>query len=235
MFAAHRRCSRRELLDICARDRLAIGNDRERLERRCAESSRFRRRKKLAHPLGVFRVGSQLPALRLFANLKCPLLFDTLDFQLLQCGGNFCLAYPRKLIGENSSSAPASLIASVSSRTESGFCALNRSASITRDKVMSYKSYAPIALCIASAIWSAFCRSIELATFNEQTNFWLGTNNAGARDLCPRALSQLRSPASSPCSTRREDAFLSRSNSVGPADIFPDTPSVDSTVVRSCA
>src|SRR5262249_39988640 len=71
--------------DICADDRLAIRDNREGLQRRRTQPSRSWRRKKLSHPLRVFRVGNQLPAVCLFVNLKCPLLLDTLDFQLLEC------------------------------------------------------------------------------------------------------------------------------------------------------
>ena len=122
----------------------------------------------MAHPLSVFGVASKLPTLRPFVKLKCPLLFDILDFQLLQCGGNLCFAHPRKLVRRKfilGTAAPDSLL---SSRTESGFCALNRSASITRDKVMCrnvLRSYRALyRICDSVRLFVDF---FELAALNE--------------------------------------------------------------------
>jgi len=60
--------------NIGARDRLAVSNYRECLERGCGQARRLGRRKKLAHPRGKRWIGSELPAFGFLDNLKSAVL-----------------------------------------------------------------------------------------------------------------------------------------------------------------
>src|ERR1700730_5981347 len=89
--------------DIGARDRLAIGNDGKRFERGRGQPRRFRRRKKLAHPLRTIRIGDELPAFGFFDELEGAILRDVIVFQLFERGRDFgfadlCEFVRRKLI-----------------------------------------------------------------------------------------------------------------------------------------
>src|SRR6266478_2950403 len=97
-------------------------------------------------------------------------------------------------LGESSSSAPAPLIAAASSRIDSGFCALKRSASTTRDKFIQKKTLSrnqesrkeinwlligPDGLlnCVRDTV-RLLVDLIEFPAFDEQANFWLGARVA---------------------------------------------------------
>ena len=67
VHAAHR-------FDIGARNRLAIRDDRERLQPGRGQARRFGHGKKLAHPAGKCGIGDELPAFRFLDNLKGALL-----------------------------------------------------------------------------------------------------------------------------------------------------------------
>ena len=62
------------------------------------QAGRFRRRKKFAHPTGIFRIGRELPAFGFFDQLKSALLLDVFDFQLFERGGDFGLAHFREFV-----------------------------------------------------------------------------------------------------------------------------------------
>ena len=79
-------------LDIGARDRLAIGDDSERFERGRGQARRFRRGKKLAHPIGIRGIGRELPPFGFFNQLKSALLLAVFDFQFFDRSGHFGLA-----------------------------------------------------------------------------------------------------------------------------------------------
>src|SRR5215471_15616501 len=120
-------------------------------------------------------------------------------------------------LGENSSSEPAPLIAAVNSRIESGFWALKRSASITRDKVM--RRITPVSPMLRLRFEShrrfdpLVCRSFPtrvLLSANESLAQY--QNTAATHDLCLKALSQPRLPVSLQCSTPPADVFLSPAN-----------------------
>src|SRR5438132_6513616 len=96
-------------------------------------------------------------------------------------------------LGESSSSAPAPLIAVASSRIDSGFCALKRSASTTRDKFIQKRLYAgtrkPGKRLLAPSWSDGFLNCVrdpvrllvdlvEFLAFDEQANFWLGAGVA---------------------------------------------------------
>ena len=145
--------------DISARDGLAIGNDGEGFERWRGETLRFRRRKKLADPLRVGWFARQLPAFRFFHQLKGALLLDVFDFELLQRRRDLRFVTFANSLGKSSSSSPAPLIASFSSRAVSGFCALKskRFDYLTRSSV-TFQSQLWIASAIRSA-WRSICAS----------------------------------------------------------------------------
>src|SRR6266699_2205886 len=88
-------------------------------------------------------------------------------------------------LGESSSSAPAPLIAAASSQIDSGFCALKRSASTTRDKFIQKRLYSgasragkrligPDSLlnCVRDTV-RLLVNLVEFSAFDEQANFWL--------------------------------------------------------------
>jgi hypothetical protein len=66
--------------DISTCNRLAVGNDRERLERGRGQARRLGRWQQLAYPPDKDWVGDELPAFRFFDDLKSPLLLDVFDF-----------------------------------------------------------------------------------------------------------------------------------------------------------
>src|SRR5450432_2473920 len=84
--------------DIGAGDRLAVGDDRESLERGRREPGRFRGREKLPHPAGKLRIAGQLPAFRFLKELKGALLLEVFDLQLLERRGHLRLGGFRELV-----------------------------------------------------------------------------------------------------------------------------------------
>src|SRR5207302_6669388 len=65
--------------DVGARDRLAIGDERQCFQSRAAEPHRFAFGKKLAHPAGASRVSDDGPAVDLFEELKSALRLEVFD------------------------------------------------------------------------------------------------------------------------------------------------------------
>src|SRR5436190_9862245 len=125
---------------------------------------------------------------------------------------------------ESSSSVPASLMAAVISRIESGLCALNRSASITRIRLICrigpmLRSRFQLPLRFGSLA----CRSCPARGPQSANEFLVRSrNSAKERGPSRKVLFPLRSPASSLPEVRRAAVFLLQEHCVGPADIFSD-------------
>src|SRR6266705_6715726 len=74
--------------DIGARNRLAISDDRERLERGRGEARRFCCRKKLSDPGRIHGIARKLPAVGFFHEAESATLVNIFDLQLLERGSN---------------------------------------------------------------------------------------------------------------------------------------------------
>ncbi len=85
-------------LDVRARDRLAVGHDRERLQGRRGQARGLDRRKKLSHPARVGRVARELPALGALEQLERAALLDQLHLELLERRGDLRFLHLPKLV-----------------------------------------------------------------------------------------------------------------------------------------
>src|SRR5438046_5303388 len=115
-------------------------------------------------------------------------------------------------------------MAAVISRIESGFCALNRSASITRIRLICR-----IGPMLRSRFqWplrfgSLACRSCPVHGPQSADGFLVRSRNSvKERGLSRKVPFPLRSPASSLLEGRRAAVFLLQGHCAGPADIFSD-------------
>src|SRR6185369_13823602 len=145
------------------RDRLPIRDDRQGLERRRGELRRSHRRKQLPNPSTVSRVAHQLPALRFFRELERAPLLDVLDFQLLERRGDLRLGRLCKLV-RHELVFPARAFdrghqLAGGERFLRGEQERFDDLRETHRTHVTYTTYSPIALWIASAIWFACDRS----------------------------------------------------------------------------